>query len=183
MFALKIFKVKRKKKQGQWSHFVAGVDVKNKKIFCRSSLLDVFCKKCPLKYLAKLAGKHIYRSWGSHVNKRGIQIKSGGQNVLGQKRQSVITNYGCPKQPVTVKKHQYNSSSSLHLYIKQNRTFLITNLSNVNTKSCLRNQTRLCIHLLVLLVPSHWHIVFGIPCLEQSVLTISEISAKQNLEN
>ena len=25
--------------------------------------------------------------------------------------------------------------------------FLITNLSNVNTKSCLRNQTRLCIHL------------------------------------
>ena len=34
-----------------------------------------------------------------------------------------------------VEKHQYNFSCSLHLYIKQNRTFLITNLSNVNTKS------------------------------------------------
>ena len=53
-----------------------------------------------------------------------------------------------------VEKHQYNFSCSLHLYIKQNRTFLITNLSNVNTKSCLRNQTRLCIHLLVLLALS-----------------------------
>ena len=36
--------------------------------------------------------------------------------------------------------------------------------SNVNTKSCLRNETRLCIHLLVLLVPSHGHVVFGVPC-------------------
>ena len=105
------------------------------------------------------------------------------KNVLGQNWQPVITNYGCPKQLLIVEKHQYNFSCSFHLYVKQNRTFLITNFSNVNTKSCLRNQTRLCIHLLVLLVPSHWHIVFGIPCLEQSVLTISEISAKQNLEN
>ena len=105
------------------------------------------------------------------------------KNVLGQNWQPVITNYGCPKQLPIVEKHQYNFSCSFRLYVKQNRTFLITNFSNVNTKSCLRNQTRLCIHLLVLLVPSHWHIVFGIPCLEQSVLTISEISAKQNLEN
>ena len=34
-----------------------------------------------------------------------------------------------------VEKHQYNFSCSLHLYIKQNRTFLITNLSNINTNS------------------------------------------------
>ena len=37
--------------------------------------------------------------------------------------------------------------------------------------------------LVLLVVPSHWHVVFGVPCLEESVLTISEISAKQNLEN
>ena len=79
------------------------------------------------------------------------------KNVLGQNWQPVITNYGCPKQLLIVEKHQYNFSCSFHLYVKQNRTFLITNFSNVNTKSCLRNQTRLCIHLLVLLVPSHWH--------------------------
>ena len=47
-----------------------------------------------------------------------------------------------------------NFSCSLHFYIKLNRTFLITNLSNVNTKSCLRNRTRLYIHLLILSVPS-----------------------------
>ena len=76
------------------------------------------------------------------------------KNVIGQKWQPVITNYGCSKQLHIVEKHQYNFSCSLHLYIKQNRTFLITNLSNVNTKSCLRNQTRLCIHLLVLLALS-----------------------------
>ena len=76
------------------------------------------------------------------------------KNVLGQKWQPVITNYGCLKQLLIVEKHQYNFSYSLHLYIKQNRTFLITNLSNVNTESCLRNQTCLCIHLFVLLVPS-----------------------------
>ena len=81
-------------------------------------------------------------------NKRG-----GLKNVLGQTWQSVITNYGCPKQLLMVEKHQYNFSCSLHLYIKQNRTFLI-NLSNANTKSCLKIQTRLCIHRLVLLVPS-----------------------------
>ena len=34
-----------------------------------------------------------------------------------------------------VEKHQYNFSCSLHLYIKQNRTFLITNLSNISTNS------------------------------------------------
>ena len=61
--------------------------------------------------------------------------------------------------------------------------FVVTNLSSVNTKSCLRNQMRLCTHLFALLVPSHWHLVFGVPCLEPSVLTISETSAKQNLEN
>ena len=91
-----------------------------------------------------------------NINERRVQIKGGGglKNVLGQKWQPVITNYGCPKQLLIVEKHQYNFSCSLHLYIKQNRTFLITNLSNVNTKSCLRNQTRLCIHLLVLLALS-----------------------------
>ena len=91
-----------------------------------------------------------------------FQIISGGEgggsleNVLVQKCQTepVITNYGCPKQLLIVEKHQDNSPCSLHLYIKQNRTLLITNLSNVNTKSCLRNQTRLCIHLLVLLALS-----------------------------
>ena len=78
------------------------------------------------------------------------------ENVLVQKCQTelVITNYGCPKQLLIVEKHQDNFPCSLHLFIKQNRTLLITNLSNVNTKSCLRNQTHLCIHLLVLLVPS-----------------------------
>ena len=80
--------------------------------------------------------------------------EGGLKNCIGQKWQPDITNYGCPKQLLIVEKHQYNFSCSLHLYIKQNRMFLITNLSNVNTKSCLRNQTRLCIHLLVLLVPS-----------------------------
>ena len=95
-----------------------------------------------------------------NINKRGgIQIKKRGggeglKNVLGQKWQPVIPNYECPKRLLVVEKHQYNFSCSLHLYIKQNGTSLITNLSNVNTKSCFRNQTRLCIHLLVLLVPS-----------------------------
>ena len=84
-------------------------------------------------------------------------VVGGGRlkNVLGQKWLPVITNYGCHKQLLKVEKHQYNFSCSLHLSIKQNRTFLITNLINVNTKSCLRNQTRLCIHFLVLLVSSH----------------------------
>ena len=61
MFALKIFKVERKK-QDQWQHFVAEVDMKNKRIFCRGSQPDLFCKKRPLKYFAKLTGKHMYRS-------------------------------------------------------------------------------------------------------------------------
>ena len=69
------------------------------------------------------------------------------KNVIDQKWQPVITNYMCPKQLLIVEKHQYNFSCSLHLYIKQNKTFLITNLSNVNSKICLRNQTRLCIYL------------------------------------
>ena len=86
----------------------------------------------------------------------GCPNKRGGlKNIFGQKWQPVITKYGCPKQLLIVEKHQYNFSCSLHLYIKQSRTFPITNLGNVNTKSCLRNQTRLCIHLRVLLVPSH----------------------------
>ena len=90
-----------------------------------------------------------------NINKRGVQTKGGGlKNVLGQKWQPVIANHGCPKLLI-VEKHQYNFSFSLHLYIKQNRTFLIINLSNVDNKSYLRNQMRLCIHLLVLLVPSH----------------------------
>ena len=58
-----------------------------------------------------------------------------------------------PKQLLIVEKQQYNSCS-LYLYIAQNRTFLLTNLGNVNTKSCLRNLTHLCIHFLVLLIPS-----------------------------
>ena len=34
-----------------------------------------------------------------NINKRGVQIKGGGlKNVLGQKWQPGITNYGCPKQ-------------------------------------------------------------------------------------
>ena len=87
---------------------------------------------------------------GGDPNKRGRDLN----NVLGQKWQPVITNFRCRKQLLIVEKHQHNFSCSLHVYIKQNRTFLIANLSNVN-KSCSRNQTRLCIYLLVLLVPSH----------------------------
>ena len=84
-------------------------------------------------------------------------MKGGGglKNVISQKWQPVITNYRCRKQLLIVEKHQYSFSCSLNLYIKQNRMFLITNLSTVNTKSCLRNQTRLCTHLFALLVPSH----------------------------
>ena len=62
VLALKIFKVKRKK-QGQWSNFVAKVDVKNKRIFCRRCLSNVFCKKGALKYLVKLRRKHVYSSF------------------------------------------------------------------------------------------------------------------------
>ena len=64
----------------------------------------------------------------------------------------VITNYGCPKKLLIVEKHRYNFSCSLHLYKKQNQAFIITNLSNVNTKSRLRNQTRFCIHFLLLVL-------------------------------
>ena len=63
-----------------------------------------------------------------NTNKRGVQINGGGgglKNVIGQKWQPVITNYGCPKQLLTVEKHQYNFSCSLHLFIKQNGTFLM----------------------------------------------------------
>ena len=42
---------------------MAEVDVKNKKIFCRSIHLDVSCKKGALKYLAKPAGKQVYRAF------------------------------------------------------------------------------------------------------------------------
>ena len=37
---------------------MAEVDVKNKRIFYRSSHPGVFCKKVALKYLEKVAGKH-----------------------------------------------------------------------------------------------------------------------------
>ena len=85
----------------------------------------------------------------------GYKKGEGGlKNILGQKRQPVVTIYGCSKLLLIIEKHQYNFLCGLHLYIKENRAFLITNLSSVNTKSCLRNQTPLCIHLLVLLVPS-----------------------------
>ena len=40
---------------------MAEVDVKNKRIFCRSSHPAVFCKKRPLQYLAELAGKHVHK--------------------------------------------------------------------------------------------------------------------------
>ena len=36
-------------------------DVTNKRIFCRKSHPDVFCRKGALKYLVKLTGKHVYR--------------------------------------------------------------------------------------------------------------------------
>ena len=95
-----------------------------------------------------------------NINKRGVQIKAGVggggwggglENILGQKWQPATTNYACPKQLLIVEKHQYNFSYSLHLYkTKQN----VSN-NNVNTKSCLRNQTHLGIHLLAVLVPSH----------------------------
>ena len=89
-----------------------------------------------------------------------LTIKKSGEgglkNVLGQKWQPVITNYWCSKQLLIVEKHQYNFSCSIHLNIKQNNVSNnLANLINVNTKSFLRNQTHLCIHLLALLVPSH----------------------------
>ena len=37
------------------------VDVTNRRIFCKRSYHDVFCKKGALKYLAKLTGKYVYR--------------------------------------------------------------------------------------------------------------------------
>ena len=109
-------------------------------------------------------GRHPHQP--VHPSNMDVQIKRGDlKNVIGQKWQPVVTNYGCPKQLLIVQKHQYNFSCSLHLYIKQNNTFLITNFSNVRTKSYLRNQTRLCIHLLVFfVVPFHSHVVFGVPC-------------------
>ena len=68
-----------------------------------------------------------------NINKQGVSNKRRGggglKNFLGQKWQPVITNYGCPKQLLIVEKHQYNFLCILHLYIKQNRAFLITNLS------------------------------------------------------
>ena len=40
-----------------------------------------------------------------NINKRGFQIKGGGlKNVLSQKWQPIITNYGCPKQLLIVEK-------------------------------------------------------------------------------
>ena len=41
---------------------MAEVDLKNKRMFCRSSHPFVFCKKGPLKRLVKLTGKHLHRS-------------------------------------------------------------------------------------------------------------------------
>ena len=52
-----------------------------------------------------------------------------------------------------IKVYIFLTAKKKRVHIKHNRTFLITNLSG-NTKSYLRNQTRLCIHFLVLLVPS-----------------------------
>ena len=120
-----------------------------------------------------------------NIIKRGFQIKGGGgggwkmfsaknlpvlellnhfikSSTIAYKRVAYKKHlvYGCPKQLVIVKKHQYNFSCSLHLYIKQNRTFLITILSNFNTKSCWRNQTHLC--FMKWFVPSHWHVVLGV---------------------
>ena len=93
----------------------------------------------------------------------GVLIKGGSlKNVIVQKWQPVITHYGFPKQLLIVEKHQYNFSCSLHLYIKQNRTFLITNLSNINIKSCVRNQTHLYIHLVALLDSSNLYVVLGV---------------------
>ena len=61
-----------------------------------------------------------------NINKQwGFQVRRGGEglkNVLAQKWQPVIIK--CPKQLLIVEKHQHNFSCSLHLYIKQNRTFL-----------------------------------------------------------
>ena len=41
-------------------------------------------------------------------------MKGSLKNVLGQKWQPVITNYGCLKQLLIVEKHQYDFSCSLH---------------------------------------------------------------------
>ena len=35
--------------------------MRNKITFYRSNHLDAFCRKYPLKYLAKLTGKHVYK--------------------------------------------------------------------------------------------------------------------------
>ena len=47
---------------------MAEVVVKNKRVFCRSSHTDVFCKEGPLKYFVKLTGKHVYRSLNFFLN-------------------------------------------------------------------------------------------------------------------
>ena len=41
---------------------MAEFDVNNKRMFGRNSHQDVFCKNGALKYLAKVTGKHVYRS-------------------------------------------------------------------------------------------------------------------------
>ena len=90
-----------------------------------------------LRFLLHMWYLFEYVGFHSPVPKNeGVPNKRGGglKNVLGQKWQPVITNYGCPKQLLIVEKHQDDFSCSLHLFIKQNRTFLITNISNVNTK-------------------------------------------------
>ena len=56
------------------------------------------------------------------VSKRGVprdNLNTSLKNVLGQKWQPIITNYGGPKQLLILEKHKYNFSCSLHLYIKQ----------------------------------------------------------------
>ena len=53
VFTLKVIKVKQSR---QW-HFVAEVDITNKRIFSRSSHPEVLCKKIALYHLAELTGK------------------------------------------------------------------------------------------------------------------------------
>ena len=49
----------------------------------------------------------------------------GGGGGGGVRQMTEISINGGSKQLLMVEKHQYNFSCSLHLYIKQNRTFLI----------------------------------------------------------
>ena len=103
-----------------------------------------------------------------------FSVKSGNPLSLIM---SVPNNFSTYSREATVQLFTF------HLHIKQSRTFLITNLSNIKTKIFFKKSNASNVFTFLFCL---FHLIdtfFGVPCLEQSVLAISEISAKQNLEN